>query len=95
MEKETLDLINSFGFEILSCVFLSLNIWSLYKDKIVKGISLSSAAFYASWSCWNVYYYFALDQSFSFYAGILVAILTSWWILLALWYRHCHKLVVK
>jgi hypothetical protein len=88
MEKSALDLINSLGFELLSCVFLSLNIWSLCRDKVVKGVSLVSAGFYASWAWWNVYYYFSLDQSFSFYAGILVAILTSWWIILAVKYRH-------
>lgn len=94
MEKETLDLINSLGFEVLSCIFLSLNIYSLYRDKVVKGVSLGSAAFYAAWSCWNVYYYFSLSQSLSFYAGIGVATLTTWWVVLALWYRHNNKLVV-
>jgi hypothetical protein len=91
MEKSALDLINSVGFELLSCIFLSLNIWSLCKDKVVKGISLASAAFYASWAWWNVYYYLSLSQIFSFSAGILVAILTSWWIILALLYRHQKK----
>ena len=94
MEKSTLDLINSLGFELLSCVFLSLNIWSLCRDKVVKGVSLISAAFYASWAWWNVYYYFSLNQPLSFCAGILVAILTSWWIILALRYRHQKKTVL-
>ena len=88
MEKTTLDLINSLGFELLSCLFLSLNIWSLFRDKTVKGISLTSAAFYATWSTWNVFYYFSLNQPLSFYAGVLVAILTTWWILLAVYYKY-------
>ena len=87
MEKTTLDFINSVGFEILSCLFLSFNIWSLYRDKIVKGISLSSGAFYATWATWNVFYYWSLNQPLSFWAGILVATLTTWWIVLAIYYK--------
>jgi hypothetical protein len=91
MEKSTLDLINSLGFELLSCLFLALNIHSLYRDKVVKGISLPSGAFYAAWATWNVFYYFSLSQPISFYAGILVATLTTWWIVLAVWYKHKSK----
>jgi hypothetical protein len=92
MEKATLDFINSFGFELVSCIFLSLNIIALYRDKVVKGLSLLSAGFYATWACWNVFYYFHLDQPASFWVAIPVAVLTTWWIVLAWWYRHTNKL---
>ena len=65
-----------------------LNILTLYKDKTVKGISLASMLFYAFWALWNVYYYYALDQQSSCDIGIVVAILSTWWIVLALRYRN-------
>ena len=87
MEKTVLDLINCLGFELASCVLVTLNILSLYKDKVVRGISLMSAGFYACWAWWNVFYYFSLCQTFSYWAGILVAVLTTWWIVLAVYYK--------
>lgn len=85
------DLINSFGFELASCLFLSLNIYSLYRDKIVKGMSVLSMAFYNSWAIWNVFYYYSINQSWSYYIGVAVAILTTWWTVQAIWYCHKNK----
>jgi len=85
------DLINSFGFELASCLFLSLNIYSLYRDRIVKGMSMLSMAFYNSWAIWNVFYYYSINQSWSYYIGVAVAILTTWWTVVAIWYCHKNK----
>ena len=87
MEKTTIDIINSIGFESMSCIFLSLNVVALYKHKVVKGISITSSSFFALWAIWNVFYYFSLDQRFSFMVAVLVAVLSSWWCVLAIWYR--------
>ena len=87
------DLINSFGFELVSCLFLSLNIYSLYRDKIVKGMSvLSMAVLQLMGDMERVwFYYYSINQSWSYYIGVAVAILTTWWTVQAIWYCHKNK----
>lgn len=91
MEKTILDFINAIGFEGMSCLFLTFNLRQLYVDKVVRGISLMSCGFYAIWACWNIFYYWSLNQPLSFYFGILVAILSVWWIILAVLYRMINS----
>lgn len=65
----TPDLINA-TFEALGGVFLLLNVRRILKDKLVRGADWKVMAFFTSWGIWNLFYYPALDQTFSFYAGI-------------------------
>lgn len=91
MEKTTLDLINSLGFELFSCLFISLNLISLYRDKTVKGMSSLSMLFYMTWALWNIYYFFSLNQLVSGWLAVCYAILCVWWTIVAVYYRHKNK----
>jgi len=82
----TPDLINSF-FEGLGSFFVCLNIYTLHRDKIVKGVSKLTVLFFATWGYFNIYYYSSLLQWFSFSAGIFLAVANTIWISQMVYYH--------
>lgn len=78
------DIING-CFELFGGVLLTLNIIQLYKDKCVKGFSPLPTIFFTTWGIWNLHYYTALNQIFSFFGGLLLATVNTIW-LCQIWY---------
>ena len=79
------------SYEFIGGIFLALNCWRLYKDKQVKGVSLFTAAFFATWSWWNLYYYPSLNQWLSFSGGLLLGIMNALWVIMAIYYERKRK----
>lgn len=75
----TPDLINGL-FEAFGAAFICLSIRRVFKDKCVAGISLVPVAFFALWGYWNIYYYYQIDQYFSWIAGMAVCAANSVWL---------------
>ena len=75
-------------YEFLGGLFLLQNCYRLYQDKEVKGVTLISAAFFATWSWWNLYYYPSLNQWISFFGGLLIALTNATWVVMAIYYTH-------
>lgn len=84
------DLING-TYETMGGILLFLNCIRLYKDKEVKGISIFTTAFFASWGFWNLVYYPHLHQWLSFYGGILVVTANTTWVAMAFYYKRKSK----
>ncbi len=57
-------------FELFGGIFISISIYKLYKEKIVRGVSWIHVGFFSAWGIWNLYYYPTLGQWMSFYGGI-------------------------
>ncbi len=85
------DLINSL-FELAGAILACMNIKTLLKDKVVKGVYWPATAVFALWGYWNIYYYPTLNQPLSFYAGILLALANTTWVILAFRYNVAPKL---
>lgn len=67
------DLVNGI-FEAGGAAMAWRNAAQLRKDKEIKGVYWPIYVFYSAWGVWNLWYYPALEQWFSFYAGaVLVA----------------------
>lgn len=81
----SLDLVTS-HFEVIAILVLLNNCKKLYEDKQVKGISVLSPLFYLSWSVWNLFYYYSLNQKFSFICGIGSVVANLVWISLMMYY---------
>ena len=81
------DLINSL-FEFFAAFAIANHCRILIKDKSVRGISILSVFFFTLWGAWNLHYYKDLEQSFSFYAGILVFVVNIWYVYLLMKYRR-------
>lgn len=81
------DVVNG-GFEFLAGFVNLLNVWRLYKDKMVKGYNAWAFVFFTSWGFWNLYYYPSLNQWFSFWGGICICTSNMLWLALAYRYRN-------
>lgn len=81
------DVINSV-FEGGGACLLCLNVRRLYRDKTLAGVSIIPTIWWNIWGFWNVYYYLALAQPLSFWAGLGVVILNTIWVGLALFYKY-------
>jgi Kef-type K+ transport system membrane component KefB len=81
------DIVNAV-FEFGMACALTLNLYRLWRDKQVRGISLWGVVWPTMWGYWNLYYYPSLGQTASFIAGVFVVATNTSWVLLALKYKR-------
>ena len=74
-------------YEGLAGLFILNNCRMVLRDKAVKGVSIVSVVFFASWGVYNLYYYPSLGQWSSFFGGLSVVTANMIWIGLMLKYR--------
>lgn len=79
------DLINGL-FEIWGGFFIGLSCRRLYKDKSVRGVSPWHAFYFTTWGFWNLYFYPHVGATWSFYGGVLVAIVNAVWLGMLVYY---------
>ncbi|MEK9194422.1 MAG: hypothetical protein AAB884_01280 [Patescibacteria group bacterium] len=88
------DVVNG-SYEILGSVMMFWNCRCLYKDKQVKGVSVLAAAFFTSWSFWNLYYYPSLGQWMSFLGALIFVFVNASWVTMAIYYTQRNRSVIK
>jgi hypothetical protein len=76
------DVING-GMEFFSAVIMLLNVRRLWIDKNVAGVSLVSTLFFDTWGFWNLYYYAAIEQPWSWWGGLCLTLVNLAWMVLA------------
>ena len=79
------DLVNG-SLEFFSALLVLWNVRQLYKDKMLRGISIVPTLFFDAWGFWNLYYYPSLDQWLSFTGGAALVAVNVWWTTLAIIY---------
>ncbi len=84
------DLINGI-FESVGGLVMWLNVYKIFKDKIVRGFYLPCCVFFGVWSLWNLYYYPCLNQPFSFIGGVCLASGNCVWLFLAFYFKLTNK----
>lgn len=90
----TPDMING-SFELMGAFFLLLNVRQLYRDKELNGVHWMPTFFFFSWGLWNLYYYPSLDQWFSFFGGLMIALVNLVWMSQIVWYAKIKPAMVK
>lgn len=75
-------------FEVGASFAIGAHCIRLYKDKMVRGVSIPATAFFTTWGFWNLYYYPSLEQTMSFVAGIGVVATNFTWVIMMLYYRR-------
>lgn len=84
------DIING-TFEILAGLFVLNHCRAVLRDKAVAGVSIVSTVFFSFWGAWNLFYYPHLEQSVSFYGGIVIMAANIIWVTLLLKYKNGDK----
>ena len=80
-------------FEAFGGAFIVLSVIQVWMDKSVAGVSLYHVGFFAAWGYWNLYYYKAIQQRFSFLASIGVTAANTVWLALLIYYKIGHDAV--
>ncbi len=81
----TPDLING-ALEFGSALLMLMNVRRLTIDKGISGVSLVPTVFFDAWGFWNLYYYPALNQWWSFAGGACLVSVNVIWTGLAFYY---------
>jgi hypothetical protein len=74
-------------FEGFGAFFIWKSVFALWKDREIKGVYWPAWIFYSAWGVWNLWYYPAIGQIFSFLAGIAVVTGNIAWVTLAVRFR--------
>lgn len=78
-------------FELTAALFLSMSCLKLFRDKEVKGWSITTQLFFTSWTYWNLFFYPHLHQWFSLCGGFFVMITNTTWTAMAIYYTRKNK----
>lgn len=94
--KDRADYVNG-SFELCGAFAITLGCRQLYRDKIVRGVSVLHLSYFLAWGIWNLYYYPSLDQWFSCVGGIGVVSANAVYVAMLVYYlkrerdeRHCQ-----
>lgn len=86
----TPDMING-SFELMGGLLKGIDVYTLYRDKEVKGISMFPVYAFTLWACWNVIYYPMINQYWSFIGGLFLLVTNLTWTSMALYYKYFNK----
>lgn len=81
------DVINGL-FEFSGGMLMFNNCRVLYKQKMVRGVSKLTTAFFSVWGLWNLFYYPHLGQWWSFAGGVSIVTFNTIWLGLAIYYSR-------
>lgn len=90
----TPDMING-SFELMGAFFLLLNVRQLYRDKELNGVHWAPNVFFICWGYWNLFYYPSLEQWYSFFGGLAIVLVNTFWLGQIAWYTRIKPAMVK
>jgi uncharacterized membrane protein YfcA len=73
-------------FELGGGIFIFLHCIKLYRQKMVRGVSVPAVAIFVLWGFWNLYYYPHLGQWWSFAGGVTTVVANSTWVCMMVYY---------
>ncbi len=73
-------------FELSGGFFILLSVRRLLRNRIVRGISWVTTAFFMAWGYWNLYFYPSLDQWISLAGGVFIVAANTLWVVLLVYY---------
>lgn len=75
----TPDAINGI-FELAASVLLAMNVIKLHHDKRLRGVCVAPFVFMVAWGYWNCFFYLTLGAWWSFWGGVLIAMVNTTWV---------------
>lgn len=84
------DLLNAV-WEVSGGAFIATSVLQLYRDKIVRGVHWVHVSFFTAWGYWNLYYYPAIEQRWSFAGGVSVVAINTIWLAQLIYYSRKER----
>lgn len=84
------DFING-AFELVGGLMVFDHCRHLYRDKVLKGVSVLATSVFFAWGVWNLYYYPHLDQWMSFVGGLVIVSGNCLWLALMFYYARVYR----
>lgn len=69
-------------FEALGGLLVLNHCRAVLRDRAVAGVSIVSVVMFTAWGFWNLYYYPALGQWFSFAGALVIVAANALWVAL-------------
>ncbi len=82
-----MDVINAL-FEFCGALAIIPSIRAALREKQIMGLSIWSTVFFAAWGWWNLIYYPHLNQSWSAWTALLLAITNTIYLFLIWKYKY-------
>lgn len=82
-------------FQLGAVFFLCVNIFQLYKDRELKGISMFMMTFFTVWGYWGIFMFYTLGQPFSMWTNVGIAGAYTVWLGMAIFYKFKARNVVS
>ena len=77
--------------EFVGSLMLWANVYRLWRDKRTHGVTWYATGFFMAWGYWNLYYYPALDQWWSFYGGVSLVLANTIWLGQMVYYQTVNS----
>lgn len=71
-------------FQVGSCLFLCLSIFTIFRDRDLKGVSVWMIGYFTLWTVYGSWNWFHLNQHWSFVTSVTMGILYVIWLALAI-----------
>ena len=76
------------AFELSGCLFISLSISKLWRERSASGVHWGHVAFFSAWGFWNLYYYPSLGQLLSTVGAVGVLGANLVYLIMCIRYRN-------
>lgn len=76
------------SLEFIGSAMLWANVYRLYRDKQVHGVTWYATGFFMLWGWWNCYFYPAYDLWWSFAGGVSLVVANTAWLGQMVYYRR-------
>jgi hypothetical protein len=71
-------------FQAGACAFLALSIFTIFRDRELKGVSVWMIGYFTMWTLFGTWNWYALGMFWSFVTSVLMGILYLIWLALAI-----------
>jgi len=82
-------------FLLGATLFMGLNIIQLYKDKMVRGVSVWTFIYFLLWNLYSLYYLVHLNQLVSFVLELFFMAVSLFYVCQIMHYKKMEKLLVN
>ncbi len=79
------------GFQVGACFFLCLSIYTIFRDRELKGVSVWMISYFTAWTVFGTWNWYLLGMFWSYVTSVLMGVLYMIWLALAVATRNEMK----